>query len=165
MENYINVIYIKIYVIFIKILCKGISKMRRTLVNIPKAIFQAQKLVQDARSFDHQDQYKQAIIYYMHATKKFLVLLKQYPQMPFHKQCAQEAQLCLQRVKQLKPSLLKSTKLNNHPETVRINPKIDQEILNYVNVSLDVGSLQILIFHGMMYLVWKKSSTIFRKLF
>lgn len=101
--------------------------MTKPEANIPIAIFQAQKLVQDARSYDHQDQYQKAIVYYMQATKTFTVLLKRYPQMPFHKQYAQEARLCLQRVKQLKPCLMNSTQSSNHPKTLRTKSKDDQE--------------------------------------
>ncbi|MFX1286257.1 MAG: AAA family ATPase [Promethearchaeota archaeon] len=101
--------------------------MAQSKANIPKAIFQAQKLVQDARLYDHQDQYQKAITYYMHATKIFLVLLKRYPQIPLHKQHAQEVRLCLQRVQQLKPILMNSTQSANHPKTVHIKSKDDQE--------------------------------------
>ncbi len=101
--------------------------MAQTKVNISKAIFQAQKLVQDARSYDHQDQYKQAIIYYMHATKKFIVLLKRYSHMPFHKQCAREARLCMQRVNQLKPYLMNSSQSLHHPPKKNHKSKNDQE--------------------------------------
>ncbi len=101
--------------------------MAQPKANIPKAIFQAQKLVQDARSYDHQDQYQKAIVYYMQATKTFIVLLKRYPQMPFHKQYTQEVRLCLQRVKQLKLCLMNSTQSPNHPKSGCIKSKDDQE--------------------------------------
>ena len=112
---------------YYKIQYRRIVCMTQPKANFPKAIFQAQKLVQDARSYDHQDQYQKAITYYMQATKTFIVLLKQYPQMPFHKQYAQEIRLCLQRVKQLKPCLMNSTQSSNHPTALRIKSKDDQE--------------------------------------
>ena len=49
--------------------------MAQAKANIPKTIFQAQKLVQDARSYDHQDQYQKAITHYMQATKTFILIL------------------------------------------------------------------------------------------
>ena len=48
----------------------------------------------------------------MQATKLLIVLLKRHPQMPFHKQYTREARLCLQRVQQLKPSLVNSAQLH-----------------------------------------------------
>lgn len=73
---------------------------------IPKTIFKAQKIIQNARYYDYQDQYQQAIINFMQAAKIIINLLKKYPSMPFHRQFAYEAQLCLLRVKQLNLCLI-----------------------------------------------------------
>ena len=99
--------------------------MTHSKANIPKAIFQAQKIVQDARTCDHQDQYQQAIIFYMQATKIFLVLLKRYPEMPFHKQYVREVRLCLQRIKQLKPCLISSTRSSSNIKESK--PKLKED--------------------------------------
>ncbi|MHA2248293.1 MAG: AAA family ATPase [Candidatus Hodarchaeales archaeon] len=99
--------------------------MAQTKTNIPKVIFHAQKIVQNARSYDHQNQYQKAITHYMQATKIFLVLLKRYPQMPFHRHYAQEIRLCLQRIKQLKPSLIDST--HSSKKTKESIPKLKED--------------------------------------
>lgn len=96
---------------------------------IPKSIFQALKIEQDARFYDYQYQYQQAIINYMQAAKIIIRLLKKYPKMPFHKQFAYEAQLCLQRVKQLKPCLRNYTPSSSNFIVTSVNPKAEEESL------------------------------------
>lgn len=82
--------------------------------SIPKSVFHAQKLVQKARIFDHQSQFRSAVKYYLQATKLMTSILKQFPAMPTHRLWAQEAQLCLNRVKQLKPQVLGSSDPDNN---------------------------------------------------
>ncbi|MFX0173754.1 MAG: AAA family ATPase [Candidatus Hodarchaeota archaeon] len=101
--------------------------MPQSKTNIPKAIFQAQNLVQNARYYDHQNQYPQAIKLYLQATKIFTGLLKQYPDMPFHSQHVQEVRLCLDRIKQLKPCLMKSIQSSNQPIVSNTTSKDDQQ--------------------------------------
>jgi len=82
--------------------------------SIPKSVFHAQKLVQKARIFDHQSQFRSAVKYYLQATKLMTTILKQFPAMPTHRVLTQEARLCLNRVKQLKPQVLGSSDPDNN---------------------------------------------------
>ena len=63
----------------------------------------------------------------MQAARKFSKLLKKHPRMPFHKQFAHEAQLCLLRVKQLTPYLLNSTQSSSGPNVSSVTMRDDQE--------------------------------------
>ena len=101
--------------------------MIQSKTNIPKTIFQAQKIVQDARLFDYQDQYQQAITNYMQAANMLTKLLKKHPKMPFHKQSAHEVKICLLRVKQLTPYLINSTKTSKSSPVTGVTSKDELE--------------------------------------
>ncbi len=96
---------------------------------IPKTIFQAQKIVQDARFYEYQGQYQQAIINYTQAAKTLTNLLKKHPKMPFHKQLAHEAQLCLLQAKQLTRYLTNSTRTSYGSPVTSVSSKDDLEYI------------------------------------
>jgi ATP-dependent 26S proteasome regulatory subunit len=74
-------------------------------VKLPKPIFQAHYLSLRAQHFDQLRETTKAMRFYLKASRLFTSLLQNFPKMAYFPLWAEEARLCINRLKQLNTSL------------------------------------------------------------